>query len=244
VEAPAASTALAADGSTPPPWAIEGCAACKGNGFNTQGNACRICDIKSQKAGKPKSQDFSFDSSEPGMVIWQHKTDPNLAGISPLPGSLAPAPKTTERASKPPAAPAEAPKAETQTPPPAPAEIPATEPAATGKGPGRPRKGFIFCVNCTPCTGEGREGSGRAIHRLDKYLLEAQTKLAADGGKESFYELDAFKRRDALAAMIPAFADAFGSDIVVALGVRNGTEMATLVDGLRPLAGMEIIAAM
>jgi hypothetical protein len=231
--APVAAAVPAADGTTPPPWAIPSCGACKGLGFNTQGNPCRICDIKSKASGMA-SENFVMEGDGSGNVIWSHKTNPELVGISPKGAVAPPAPKTTERTTKPAA---EAPAAPAAVPAPVPTEEPV-------KGPGRPKKGFILCINCTPCSGEGRPGSGRGIHRLDKYLLEAQAKLAADGKVGSFFELDAFKRRDALASMVPVMADEFGADIVVATGYRAGTEMAILVDGLRPLAGREIIAAL
>jgi hypothetical protein len=137
----------------------------------------------------------------------------------------------------------------------APVEAPVTATAATATseptldtpepqdGPGRPKKGFILCINCAPWTGMARKGSGRHVIKLSDCLARVGEQMAKENGKESFYQLDAFRRRDALAVYAPTLAKEFGADIVVALGVGTGqSDLKVLVDAIRPLAGMEIVA--
>ena len=82
---PTGSTTAEATGS-PPPWAHEGCPACKGCGFNSRGNPCAICQ---HKTGISVNQ-FKLVGNDDGTVTWIEEADPDNNGISPLPDQQAP----------------------------------------------------------------------------------------------------------------------------------------------------------
>lgn len=68
------------------PWAVDGCGACKGLGFNTRGNDCRICQVNGAKCNPPLPPASAFDLQDmkDGTIYWQSKTDPNFNGVSPF----------------------------------------------------------------------------------------------------------------------------------------------------------------
>lgn len=66
--------------------------------------------------------------------------------------------------------------------------------------------------------------------------------MAIDNKAASFYDLDAFARRDALSAYAPKLAEEFAADIVVASMVGTGqSDLKVLLEAIRPFAGMEVI---
>ena len=78
-----------------PPWAQSGCPACKGLGFNKKGNACRICDSQSKKAGGPVSSNYVIDTDGVGNISWEAK-DGTGGGAAALEEAAA-EPKVQER---------------------------------------------------------------------------------------------------------------------------------------------------
>lgn len=240
-----------------PPWASPDCGACMGIGFNTKGTPCRICDIKAQQVGKQPSNTYLLSPVGDGTVYWQSQTDDQISGTSPLPVQT-PAVEAEVRtdpvpaaapAAEPAAQPAEQPAAEQAAQPAEqPAEQPATaEVAAPAVDPkdvktaGRPKKGFILCVNCAPVKGILRSGSGRGVIHLSEVLASYGAKLAEASGVASYYILDAFSRRDALAAAAFEISNSFGTDMVIAHD--DTPDMKVFIEALRPLAGMEIVAS-
>jgi RecB family exonuclease len=260
--AQAVSVAEPVAGTEPPPWAIAGCPACKGVGFNSRGKPCMICDTKQgaltnpagEKIGTPSLQ-FTLEAVGNGTCKWTYKADPTITGVCSMTAATAqeaPAPvKTTERSSPPAAAPAQGTQPAPEAAPPV-AEATESEPTpdpVTRGVRGRPRKGFILCINCRPVNGFGAEKSGRYVHDLSDTLhligkqmvIESNKCQSLENQVESFYELQAFARRDALAACAPKLVESFNTDLVIAEGVGSGmSDLKALTDALRPYAGMII----
>lgn len=156
---------------------------------------------------------------------------------TPAPAAAAPAVVNT------PAAPEAAPVAEVES------ETTKKEKIARKEGAGRPKKGFILVVNAVVAKGEERYGSGRGVYRLEEILKTAGEKLveqskAAGNRVDSYFDLDAFQRRDAIAALAPQIVEEFGADMVVCNGIGVGqSDLRSLFDAIRPYASMEIVAS-
>lgn len=63
-----------------PPWAIPGCGACTGSGFNSAGNPCRICYGQAKPENQPQHFDITADGQ--GNVTWTRK-----GGQQPMPAA-------------------------------------------------------------------------------------------------------------------------------------------------------------
>ncbi len=183
------------------------------------------------------------------------KADERVAPPAPAPAPAAPALAAPAPAAPAPAAPAAAPAAPAPATPAAPAPATPAAPAApalplavppaeideedAAKGRGRPRKGFILLINCAPIRGHGRPNSGRGVRYLSEVLVRYGQALAEASQAESYYDLDAFARRDAMAKVAVRMAEEFGADLVVASTLSPDEK--ALVAALRPYAGMEIV---
>lgn len=85
------ATVVTANGlpANAPPWASPDCSACPSNkgiagvGFNKNGAPCKICDLKSAKAGRKTSAEFVLELDGKGNCIWFEKANPDNAGESP-----------------------------------------------------------------------------------------------------------------------------------------------------------------
>jgi len=221
------------EGMTPPPWANASCPACKGVGFSTKGAPCRVCDMKADEANK--SRHFEIEAQDDGSFMWFHKDDSDNAGVSPGASFGREEPKATERVKEE--------VKEAAKPAPAPAPAPAPEPEAEvevdPKEAARTDHSFTLFLNCRPLK------TGKGIPKpmdLHDILEDARTQLAAASNVSSFYELDAFKRRDAVAALAPQVATAVGKGTLVACGVGTGMgEVRALIDALKPLAKQVVV---
>lgn len=267
------STGYVHEGDTPP-WADDDCDACEGGGFNTKGNACRICDNTAKENGRPTSKDYEKGTDDDGNLTWTLIGGKGETGKKPALSAKADVQASESEANEPAPAPAEAPAA---TKPKgsladrlkkgkaaaaaAPAETPAADPPAetttpatdvdtptedvvkdtTTKAPGRPKKGFMLLINCAPVKGiQNKKNTGRAVYYLDEVLHKYGEAMAKDNNVESFYDIDGFARRDALAKVAGLMAAEFGADLVVA--APRTAELRTLTEALRPYAGMIIEA--
>lgn len=208
-----------------PPWHYANCTACKNPGpagFSSNGNPCRICDDMQIKAGKPSSNDYDITTHGDGRVTWAPKagqvavTAPATKGSAPLPNGDKP---VTQRKAQAAAAPAPASQPEA-----APAE------PTGGKKGGRPTTTFRLYINCGPV--------GDKVVDLSEILATYGKKLAEESSVASFYDLDAFQRRDSLAAHAEQIAaDLKGQEIVA----RPTTpDLRSLCDALRGLASKVI----
>lgn len=59
-----------ADENDTPPWAVEGCAACDGVGFNSNGDACKACDRVTTKNKGIPSAAFEIGVNAEGFTTW------------------------------------------------------------------------------------------------------------------------------------------------------------------------------
>ena len=201
-----------------PPWAHEGCPACKGCGFNSKGSACAICQ---HKTGTPVTG-FDLDANDDGTVTWISKTDPDVCGVSPLPGQQAP-PKATERDAA--VTPEKGGEVEPEKPKRQRRSRKTDEPIAVN--------GLILCINCGP------HKPAANVVWLAELLEDLGKQMAAemDGKVESFYDIDAFDRRDALRKAGEQIAESLSGKTVVAEGVGTGQcDIRALVDAIRPFA--------
>ena len=112
-----------------------------------------------------------------------------------------------------------------------------TDSVLATKGRGRPKKGFALLINCGPYRNTG--GAGRKVHYLEEVLAILGQKMAEAADVESFYDIDAFTRRDQLAKVAPTVAEEFANEIVMVTGLGSGqSDMRVLVDALKPYAGL------
>lgn len=139
--------------------------------------------------------------------------------------------------------PAAAPAAE-QAPEPTPEEIQevapeaavaAIETAANEPGkPGRRPQGFTLLIGCLP---ERTKTTG--VIGLDQEFERFGTELAVEMGAESYYALDAYKRRDWMAMRAKQIAETFGSKTVTAVG--ESPDFKEFVAAIKPHASYVIV---
>lgn len=213
------------------PWYFPDCPACTKNpvpGIASSGGACRICDVYQRKADGITSAMFDIKPGEAGMLTWTPKkggkADAEAEGTAPLPnGDKEVAATKGKVETDPPPASATVPADATSSPedhggvitkpaePAKPAKPPKALPAG-GKGRGRPKKGFTLLIGCRP----GKGHFGTVIHLSDVLAAHIAAIEEATPGDDSFWSLDAFRRRDTLVDQVPLMAEAFGTNTVVA----------------------------
>lgn len=245
-EAPVEKPAAQPTGEAPP-WCNPECKACKDTpGFNSKGLPCRICDALASKNSRPPSSSFDIETVD-GKQVWTEKgtgdtgtssTKSSEAEITQSQAS-SPAPEKAQPKNDPDPVDEDT-DSDTDTDGQSAAEA-VLDNRGTG---GRPKKGFILCVNTTPVFGGQRKGSGRHILRLEPIFEDLKKELAAACGRNSFYDIDVWDRRAKLAEAAPVLAEQFGTDIVTVMGYGGKNDLQALVDALRPHAGMEIIPAL
>lgn len=72
-----------------PPWAKADCGACRGTGFNTKGNACRICVAAFNANPNPSKRpptDFTIAPTGNGCVEWVDNSTRQVVGRRVIPG--------------------------------------------------------------------------------------------------------------------------------------------------------------
>ncbi len=224
-----------------PPWANGACAACKGMGFNSQGNPCRPCDFNATKTNGKHSGLYILQAMGDGTCYWQLKADDKVSGTSPMVVASAEPVKQEAKTQAPTvAAPVVAPtipanfittptkSGETTASPAADAPAPVTDKRF------RAKKGFTLCVNCVVSKGENK------VTRLLETFKDLQAEFQKDTGV-GYFEYDAFKRRDALAKHAEKIAESFGTDMVTADCANGSPDFKALVEAIRPYASMEIV---
>lgn len=248
------------------PWARETDKSCGGKGLTKQGKPCRVCDTFNKKEGKPTSDAWNLGTDEAGRITWTPKDGSAPAGSTPAVATPTVVDKTTA-ASAPaqpaaaPAAPAsggalskkrgrksaEAPAAPAATTPaePAAAEPEASNEQGEGEEPteangdakrGRKPQGFTLLINALP---ERAKTTG--VIGLDQVFAERGAELAEAMGAESYFALDAYKRRDWLAMRAPQIAETFGSKIVTAVG--NSPDFLEFLTAIKPYASYVYVGA-
>lgn len=245
----------------PPPWSVQGCGACGGIGFNTAGDACRVCSHQSEQAGRPGSDAFDILPQGDGFAFWRNKTNLNIWGCSRMaaghggvtvtqqsgatPGALAQSAGNVPMGLQPPApqgAPlGAAPSQPSPTTSQGDGEKEGDEGGKGGRG-GRPAKGFTLIINGSVVRGAVARGD-RTVHHLDQLLHSLGQEIAAARNVPSFYDLPVDQRRDMLAKAAPQIAEKITNGILIARGVGlSPSDMKSLTDALTPLAGLVIVA--
>lgn len=230
-----------------PPWANSGCSvpSCKGKGWNQKGNPCGICEQMTD--GVPVGL-YQIDYQD-GYVILFLEGEELGRFLGPAQAPI----KVEDRTAPPAAAKAPVEPQESEgvegphpTPPPPEAvtepesvsvpvvseeeieevEAPAVDPPKKKRG--RPRKAFTLAINCAPVRGTS------AIKHLDQVFRDMAQALAEAHEKESYFQLNAFQRRDQLAQRASEIAESLGKDIY--LVCPDSPDMKAFVDALRPYA--------
>lgn len=220
-----------------PPWANPECRACTGSGFSSRGTPCRICDHGAKKGGRPQSSAFVIEADE-GVIVWTdgNGTDGAVQLVTEeVTTSEAEAPPPPAAKPSKPSKPAKAPEPETPAVDPAPA---VTE-TPKKRGRGRPKKGFTLLVDCHVSKGQGKVGSGSGVIFLDEVIARYGSAMAEELKQDSYYDLNAFDRRDGLCKVAEIMAAEFGTDMVVA--TTQNTEERELLKALRPIAATVIV---
>lgn len=225
-----------------PPWHAKQCQACvKTPGINSKGHPCRACDNYAQREGRPGSGAYAI-SHEGGKMTWTLRAgaaapapvDPSRGASlpvvqTPTPGAespkaeaAAPAPEAPKKTRKP--------KAEAAAPTAA-APTPVVEASGKDAVLSVVQPGFVLYVNCVPLKQEYED--------LTSILEREGRELAGAVGVASFYEIDAFKRRDMLASAVRDVARQLEGKNVVAVGA--GQDMKNYLEALRPLARFVVV---
>lgn len=197
-----------------PPWANPKCMACKGTGINTkQGRACRACDAVAARKGEETSESYELVFDEDGGVTWvaqDGSSDPEVEDsrvvVQAKPKAAKAKPVTRKKAAvkKPKVKPAP-PAAEDVEPE---QEVVKPQKVDSGGFDSSAAGGFRLFINAIPIV------STRKTIDLAHVLQNEGAELADSKGADSFYLLDAFKRRDMLASQAGIVAKDFvGCDV-------------------------------
>lgn len=180
------------------PWGNPGCKACAGIGISTAGAACLPCGINAKKIGVLVT-DFKITPIEGAVEI---RRGDILLAVVPVAVEVKSADNTK------PTTKSEA-KSEAKSEEVAPSEkAEKTEEEAKQSGKGRPKKGFTMIY------GVVKRGKGKIIDLQQVMFCEGK-ELAEAWNAKSYYALDAFKRREALAMKAEELAEEFGPAIVM-----------------------------
>lgn len=212
---PAAAVTSATALATVAPWANADCKACGGSGLNTEGGVCRSCEVTAMSKGIVAAN-FTLNAVEGAIQILLN--DMNLA-LVPYAVPVKVAENTAPIATT--VAPGKTEESKTEK----------VEKAAVGKG--RPKKSFTLVYGIV------KRGKGKVID-LQQVMQEYGAALAEEWESGSYWALDAFKRREALAHKAPTFAESFGTAMVMV-----STDQRDLVDfaaALEPFAATVIVA--
>lgn len=182
------------------PWAQAGCKACGGNGLNSQGGVCRPCAVAAAKRGI-MATDFALNAVAGAIEI--HRGG-NVIATIPISVEVEAA-DNTQPTAKTAAKPKSEKKSEAKVAPKA-SEQTSEQPEAKPKG--RPKKGFTLLY------GIAKRHKGKTID-LQQVFQEAGAKLAEKWDARSYWTLDPFKRREALALQAEEIATEFGPALVM-----------------------------
>jgi hypothetical protein len=230
------------------PWHNEQCTACASNsilGFNTKGGPCRICDKFQRDAQDIESKDYTI-AVEGNRVTWTPTSDRATSAEAAAAGICEGFVEDTEAPVVTPEPVAAEPAAPAATEPvaqePA-ATTPATEPGTlpqTGVVEKKAKDKITLFVNCIPL--KGMAGSGKKAPQDAFVLFEnAKAAIAAHYGADHFFNLDPFKRRDAIVAYAPnVVAEILGGTIVAVQVGTGATDYNTFVESLMPHADMVV----
>ena len=223
-----------------------------GIGFNANGAPCKMSDLRAKKAGLPTSDMFEIEADGEGNALWIGKEGTpaeGMEGVSPLSLDAAPVKAEEKVETAPEPSEPETPEEPAQEPEDGDGDSKITSPAKAaasaenGKAGGRPKKSFTLVLNGVAQTAKNeKKGSGRHVYDINALFAEYAPMLVKEGSDDTFFDLNAFDRRDALTKTIaPLIADHVGTDIIQVPSCGNGaSDIKAIVDGLLPLAGVVV----
>lgn len=205
-----------------PPWHVPSCTACRDHpGLNSKGDPCRACDVVSGRTGGKTSSQFKLWHDDQGNLCW---AEPD--GAAPV-LEAPPAEKKPRKKREKAAPPVELESVLVEL------ETPFDPDASTHFYDAHVRPdGFILYVSAVPLD--------EPFVDLAEVFAREGAELAAAQGVASVYELDAFRRRDALAAQVKEVAKTLNRKNVVVFGGAS-TEVKAYAELLRPLAARRIM---
>ena len=247
-------------GYVPPPWANPACTACHGLGFNSKGRPCPICDALAKRSKRPTSSMYLIEGSmqEGFTAVGRSERTADLFALSApeswssRAGAVAPAqpeqPRPAEVSVE--TKPSEA--AAVKTPSASVVQPPRTETISTSttieqaqlaaapaeaeekRGRGRPKAGITLLIGCAQM-----KGPDRPTTTVQELLQKLGAELAKDMGVSSYWELDAFKRRDRIRQRAEQIAEGLGRTVLLVPGIRD-PDADSLVGALLPFADLVI----
>lgn len=234
-----------------PPWAAASCSACNGKGWNKKGSPCGICEQLAVKNNLPSPDMVKWGLAETEVLF----VLPNgIEGTCSLPPaaekaevkvveeeSVNPEPVAPNQDSQSLEAEAEEPEVDAPGEPdpepqtqgvksphltPSKASAKDIEPAKKKRG--RTKKTFTLAINCAPAKSVG------TVKDLDRVFHSFCEQLAQQNEESNYYLMDAFERRNLLAAAAKDIAESMGTDTYLA---RPDTpDMHSFIQALRPFA--------
>jgi len=236
--APRASGAIVVFPPTPAPWAKADCANCEGRGYTKAGKTCIACaqHYTASHAQGP-SDAFRLAYSD-NRLTWVHEGKTYQLSVVKVAASRAKLPEAATPSAQPPQ---ETPKAAPRKPAAEPApttdevkqpQAPAPAPQPAAEQPvDAPVPGFVLVIGCAL-----RAPAGQPVCYLEDTFRAYAEQIAADAKAPSFYALDAFKRRDAIAATALAHIRSVPQNAWIVCPARPGLELKALLDAIRPYA--------
>lgn len=235
------------------PWGVPDCRACEGRGISSKGGPCRACDAWRTKNGGPRSNGYKLEATDGAVRVLD--ADGNEVAVVPTSAEVtsrpAPTPKaaeTKQQESKPePASEQSATEhardeASESAPASSPGKASPLEPTAEKtketkrRNGGRPRKGFTLLRGAMLKRGSTNVFDAHML--FERYSSE----LAEAVGAESYYQMDTWRRREALAAKAEPIAETLGSGILV---YTSGTpDLDYFVNALEPYADTVILGVL
>jgi hypothetical protein len=258
VEAPKAVTAPAPVAPAPAadrqaaPWHFQGCKACADSpilGTNSQGTACRICDIMCKKTGVKTSSDFKW-KVEAGKLVVMDGTEVVLES----PTNEEPTAKEVVEAKPEPK------KAAKVKPTPAPVVEPepvVTEQEYVVEEPAErapfedcdittERDRFTILIGCavveSKVKGGGKYGSPACRVTAEELMIVVETEMIRLLGAAKWSGMNTFEKRDAVTLMSEQIANSLGGSTLTVTRLPKSTLLETVVMGIRPYA-KEVIQA-
>ena len=259
VEAPKVVTAPApaapAAAAQRAPWHFQGCKACADSpilGTNSQGTACRICDIMCKKTGVKTSSDFKW-KVEAGKLVVMDGTEVVLESPTnkePTAKEVVEAKPEPKKAAK--AKPAPAPVVEPEPDP----EHVVVETVDTAQIPERgpfedcdittERERFTILIGCavveSKVKGGGKYGSPACRVTAEELMIVVETEMIRLVGATKWQGMNTFEKRDAVTLMSEQIAESLGGSTLTVTRLPKSTMLETVVMGIRPYA-KEVIQA-
>jgi len=239
------------------PWHFQGCKACSESpilGLNSQGTACKICDIMSKKTGVQTSADFKWEVAEGKLIV---KDGEEVV----LESKIAEEPTTKEQVEvetkvEPVVETKVEPVVETKVEPEPtpPSDEPTDEELAPDEqGPFEDleqavlRERFTIMIGCvvteSKVKGGGKFGSPACRLTAEELLIIVNTEMSRILGASHWTNMNSFAKRDAIAAMANQIADSLGGSTLIVTRLPKSSLLEAVIMGIRPFA-KEVIQAL